>query len=150
MPEHFAPISNEARVVRFVKPGGGHLPKGRLLPLPEWLAPTKTDKEESAKRGRPAGLSVWDWDRATVPDARALAKMDGSLAFATAARACRDAGVAHSLPVDVVRDPLDDEHPKPGWNAHSLIEGLSAPRNVDGTPYKRLRSVLVDEFVPAD
>ena len=148
MPRRFAPLPDDARVVRFVKPGGGHLPKGCVLPLPGWLAPNQNDKYEAGQRGRPAGLSVWDLGRATVPEARALAKMHGALAFAATAQACRDTGRTLSLVVDVVRDPLDVEKPKPAWDAHSLIEGLSAPKNAAGEPYKRLRSVLVDQFEP--
>lgn len=150
MDERFASLPGSAKVVRFVKPGGGHLPKGRVLPLPEWLAPNQRDKAEAERRRRRAGLSVWDHDRATVHEARTLAEMAGALAFAVTTQACRDAGNAQSLPVDVVRDPLDGDRPKPGWDAHALIEGLSAPKGVDGAPYKRLRSALVDQFVPAD
>jgi hypothetical protein len=150
MDEAFPAVPDGSRIVRFGRPLGAFLPRGRVLPLPGWLAPNQKDKEDGAARGRPAGLSVWDVERTTVADARALANMQGALAFATTAGACRAAGQERGLAVDVVRDPLVELSPRPAWDAHALVEGLSAPKGEDGRPYDSLRVALVEEFEPAD
>lgn len=152
MVEPFSPLPESATIFRLAEPGTAFLPEGRVLPLPDWLRPTKADEEEGARRGRLPGLSVWDHALSTTAQGRRLSGRGASaLAFSAAVadlveRAHTFAGGA--VPLDLVRDPLLDHRPEPGWEGHALVEGLARLPGQPKSRYKELRSAMVDAFYP--
>ena len=148
MCDRFSQLRPEARVFRLADPGGCFLPAGSVLPLPEWFRPTSADEAEGGKRGRPAGVSVWDDSLTTVDDAKQLADKPGALAFRIGVGRCVAIGRGCERELAVVRDPLDEERPAPGWDGHSLIEGLQRPSGCPKKKQKALLSRLVEACEP--
>lgn len=147
MPERWSSLGDEAQVFRLAEPGGGHLPPGRVLPLPEWLAPNSADIAETAP-GRVAGVSAWDSARTTTGQARAMTTRPDALAFGAVVGALRGAGAALGVAIDVVADPAEQFAPQPGWDGHALIEGLQRPVGASRQTFTALRQALVGSFVP--
>lgn len=127
MPERFSPILDDTLVFRLADPGGQFLPTDAELPLPRWFEPSSGDVKEGALRGRPPGLSVWDRGRATADEVRQLIPRPEARAFGLKVERCKHIGQSHQRELAVVADPLDARQPEPGWDAHSLIEGLKRP-----------------------
>lgn len=48
----------------------------------------------------------------------------------------------------VVHDPDTASAPKPGWEGHCLIEGLSKPDGAPKSAFQQLRATLVASFEP--
>jgi hypothetical protein len=149
MAELFAPLLDDQEIFRLAEPDGTFLPKGTVLPLPDWLIPTSADKEEATQRGRIPGLSVWDRKGCAVKDARALSNRSNNRPFFARVGDLRAVGT-QVLPapynVDVVTDPLLDHKPKPGWDAHALIEGLARPDGESRQTWRKLRERAVGCF----
>lgn len=150
MTDRFTPLAPERSVFRLAVPESGFLPKGRAIPLPDWLAPTKQDKAEAAGRGRRPGLSVWDSERTTLAQARNFTSKPDGLAFVASVAMCVSIGAERSLEIAVVTDPRDDLAPAPGHEGHSLIEGLAKPHGAAKLVYDDLRRAMVEAFRPVD
>ncbi|HYO71366.1 MAG TPA: hypothetical protein VEU33_35335 [Archangium sp.] len=127
MPERFSPLPDDALVFRLADPGGQFLPADAQLPLPRWFEPSSSDVKEGELRGRPPGLSVWDRSRASASEVRQLIPRPQARAFGLKVEHCKQIGQRHQRELSVVADPLDARQPAPGWDAHSLIEGLKRP-----------------------
>jgi hypothetical protein len=127
MPERYSPLADGAFIFRLADPGSQFLPMDAELPLPRWFEPSSGDVAEGEKRGRPPGLSVWDKQYATVEDARQLLGRPQSAAFGMSVAGCKLISQTHKREIAVVSDPLDEQAPKLGWEAHALIEGLKRP-----------------------
>lgn len=142
MPERFSPLPDEALIFRLADPGSQFLPTDAELPLPRWFEPSSGDVKEGELRNRPAGLSVWDQGRATVENARQLTQRPRGMAFGLEVSSCKRIGQVHGRELAVVADPLDARAPEPGWDGHSLIEGLKRPPGVDRQAHRDLLSAL--------
>jgi len=126
MRERFSQLPESACVFRIAK-SPTFLPKGHLLPLPNWLEPTSKDIEEAEKRGRDVGLSVWDTELTSVAQAHVfIAVVEKQPAFCFGVGAFKRTGKEFERGVDVVADQLNDDQ-RPGWEGHSLVEGLKRP-----------------------
>jgi hypothetical protein len=97
-----------------------------VLPLPDWLEPTSTDKREAEVSGRPPGISVWDTELTTVAQARQHAG-NGGHAFTLGVGALRTTAARFNRPLDVVRNPVPGE----GGDGHSLVEGMKRPEGLE-------------------
>lgn len=142
MPERFSLLPDDALIFRLVERGSEFLPADAELPLPRWFEPSSGDVKEGEARGRPPGLSVWDRERATVGEARQLVGRPQGLSFGLKVGLCKSTGLCHQRELAVISDPLEARQPAPGWDAHSLIEGLKRPPGVDRTKHKDLLSAL--------
>ena len=126
-------------VFRLIEPGSTYFPPGATLPLPDWLVPTKSDKQAADARGRPAGLSGFDREMCPVKTAGALLGRHDDLAFGATVSALEAVSTTHSRQLEVVYQPRTEKAPQPGWDAHVLIEGLARP---DGGVKKAQRDFL--------
>ena len=142
MPERFSPLPDEAFIFRLVDPGSRFLPADAQLPIPDWFEPSSTDKEEGERRGRNPGLSVWDQAGASVENARHLTGRANGIAFGLSVDDCKRIGQSYERVLSVVADPLDARAPTPGWDAHSLVEGLKRPPHVERRVHKDLLAEL--------
>jgi hypothetical protein len=142
MPERFSPLPDEASIFRLADPGSQFLPADAELPLPRWFEPSSGDVEEGAARGRPPGVSVWDRARATVENARQLTQRPQGMAFGLRVGSCKSIGQRHQRELAVVADPLEARQTEPGWDAHSLLEGLKRPPGVTRQAHKDLLTEL--------
>ncbi|MBN1209976.1 MAG: hypothetical protein JXB05_34310 [Myxococcaceae bacterium] len=142
MPERFSPLPDDALIFRLADPGSQFLPADAELPLPRWFEPSSGDVEEGERRNRPPGLSVWDRDRATVENARQLTQRPQGMAFGLKVGFCKSLGQHHQRELAVVADPLDARQPEPGWDGHSLVEGLKRPPGGTRQAHKDLLMAL--------
>jgi hypothetical protein len=149
MPDRFADVPDQHRILRLAIPEGSFLPRGATRPLAAWLAPTDQDRAEGLRNGRPAGLSAWDDAWTTVAQARALSGRSTAEAFRVLARDVRAVGRRHAVDVAVVHDPADDLAPERGWEGHALIEGLERPLGGDRHAFNDLREALLERFEAA-
>lgn len=150
MDEAFEPLPANALVFRLATRGPGFLPKGALLPDPLWFRPTSEDVTEAAARDRVPGLSMWERARTTVPQARKLsAKHDGE-AFASYVGELLKVGEDVNISLAVVRDPLYEEAPAPGWDGHVVLEGVHRPSGESKNDFRRLREGLASACSPFD
>lgn len=140
-------MSDDDVVFRLAEAGGGHLPKGRVLPVPAWLAPNAADVDETAE-GRVPGVSAWDRELTTPDHARSMTKRPDALAYQARVGDLRTTGSTHGVAVDVVSDPADRFKPQSGWDGHALIEGLKRPSDEQKAKYAELRTELVEHFTP--
>lgn len=149
MDEQFAPLSDEAEVFRLARVGSRFLTRDQILPLPEWLIPSTGDREEGVRRGRPAGLSVWDRERTSLQQAKSFLTGEGDVrGFVIPIREARTVAERHSRQLAFVRDSICPRDPREGCDGHSLIEGLERPHGVLKTANKDLLSSLRDCCVP--
>jgi len=70
------------------------------------------------------------------------------LAFGIGVGNCLEIGKRSGREIAVVRDALDDKKPAPGWDAHSLIEGLQRRPGCNKKEQKALLSQLVEACEP--
>ena len=167
MRRRYSPLPDECSVFRTVRRGGGFLPPGQDLPIPEWLEPTAEDAKEAAVSERAPGLSVWDATLTTFALAcvwRGVAESD-ELGFSAVVRDIRRVGDVHGRAIDVVADPLDVDSPE--WAAavervaedrqesqrrsaegHSLIEGIKRPGGLPKKAHRDFRDELACLFSP--
>lgn len=146
MDDRFEPLSASDTVLRLARRGSGYLPAGRVYPLPNWLAPTREDRDEAESRGRRPGLSVWDHARTTPDQARDMTDRPDEPAWCARVGPLLDKGRDHGVLIDVVRDPAEHLRPQPGWDGHSLIEGIARPPGAPKARYKALRASLIPLF----
>lgn len=157
IPHRYSTVTPATRIFRLATAGGGYLPAGFTLPDPGWLAPTQEDKSAAAESGRRPGLSGWAQPLTLPAEARAIRgcapSPDAFPAFeASAESICAKAQTvgerhAHDFDLEIVHDPDPVHQPKPGWEGHSLVEGLSRPGGKSQKPsYQALRTALVSVF----
>ncbi len=162
MADRFDPLADDATCMRVATTGSRFLPKGHLLPDPEWLRPTSADQREAAERGRIPGLSGWELGLTTPAQAADLSGQPGGRVFGAKAGALRRIALEKDIPIDVLHDPADVLAPRPGWEGHATLEGLARPERAAERPpalaeltkrqvkgrYLALRQALVGEFEP--
>ncbi len=142
MRERFSALSDESVVFRLATPS--FVPDGAKLPLPNWLRPTDADAKAGKERGRPAGLSAWDNALTTLRQAKAFhPKGADSIAFSIGCGVLRAIGAKFERKIDVVADPWDEKK-MPGWEGHSLIEGLERPGGFQKQRQMDLQVTIVD------
>ncbi len=142
MRERYSPLPGEANVFRMARLGGGHLPHGHTLPLPEWLEPNKEDATAAQRSGRVPGISVWDCAVARPDDARwfrCRPAEESWQCFAISVERAKDIGRACGRAVELVADPVtlpqadvrlaalgaaERERLASAGEGHSLMEGL--------------------------
>lgn len=140
-------LSDASRVHRLVELDGVFLPTGQPLPIGAWLEPDTGDEAEALQRGRAPGKSVWDTLRTTPSQATAFMTRQ-AVAYAAFEVSVGDAkGVAqrHARLLEIVADPRDDKK-LPGWEGHSLIEGIKRPAGAPRKPHQRFLAELVGAF----
>lgn len=127
----FEAVVDDCKVFRLAEVGKPCFPATSDLPFPEFFVPSSEDRREAVARGRRVTLSVWDRELTTVEQARRLRWGDGAgdhetRAFAFAAAAVREIGVAEQLPIDVVDDRHEEAAEGPGAVGHCAILGLDS------------------------
>jgi hypothetical protein len=142
MAERFSELPDSAFIFRLVNPNSHFLPAGIELPLPGWFEPSSGDVEEAAGRGRRPGLSVWNKHQAEVEQVKQLLARPDAMAFGLIVHDCKQIGQRHERELTVVADPADQHAPAPGWDAHSLIEGLKRPAEVTKQAHRDLLTDL--------
>jgi len=107
---------------------------------------SENDRAHAARTGRPPRLSVFDPERTTVAQARAIWGVQReAAAFGLEVREIRAIQVPGSIPLRVVRDPLEPPLAEmPGAYGHCGIEGLARGPGEPKAVYRELRVRLAD------
>jgi hypothetical protein len=107
---------------------------------------SENDKAHAARTGQPPRLSVFDAERTTPEQARAIWGVEKeSVAFGLQVREIRALRVAGLASLRVVRDPLGPPSGEmPGADGHCGIEGLARRPGEPKALYRELRVRLAD------
>ena len=107
---------------------------------------SQNDKAHAVRTGQPPRLSVFDAERTTPEQAKAIWGMErGSTAFGLLVREIRAFHVAGLARLRVVRDPLAPPLGEmPGADGHCGIEGLARRPGEPKALYRELRVRLAD------
>lgn len=107
---------------------------------------SENDRARAERTGLPARLSVFDSERTTVAQARAIWGVEKeSAAFGFRVPEIRAVHVSGLEPLRVVRDPLDSPLAEmPGAEGHCGIEGLARRPGEPKALYRELRVRLAD------
>jgi len=141
----------EGQVFRLAKLGGGHFKQGAKKPHPAFFKPSSDDEREAKEKGTSVRLTVWDCERTSIEQCRAIRKFNAAIetvAIALLVDSVNSIGIpeqSHSL--RVVRDPLDDPAvaAMPGAKGHCGIEGLGKDTNLCSNERKVVRDKLVEK-----
>jgi hypothetical protein len=119
--------SRRVTVFRLVKHIDDHYPPGADRPLPGAFRLTDADIADANRRGIPPLLSVWDHEKTTTSQAKAIRTADGAKGdyspFAWTVADLEDLRVPDAQPLEVFEDPLPPEK-GPGADGHGGISGL--------------------------
>lgn len=91
---------------------------------------------------------MWNQSIASVEQVKELVGRPISFAFGLKAGAIREVAKKHQRALEVVADPAEGFKPKPGWDAHCVLEGLVRPNGLPKTRQKDLQSDLAANCTP--
>lgn len=113
---------------------------------------SQNDRAHAERTGEPPRLSVFDAERTTAAQARAIRGVEKEdVAFGLRVPAIRALPVAGRDPLRVVRDPLDPPLAEmPGADGHCGIEGLSRRPGEPRALVRELRVRLADLSFPLE
>ncbi len=133
-------------------PTSGKFPPDSKTPRLTDFVPTSEDRDHAKATGGDPLVSVYDEQRTTLEQAKALFKRSPSVGFGLNVERLRTIGVPGTeCTLRVLRDPLEGpEAEMPGAEGHCGIWGLKRQRGVPRKDYKRLCLRICDLAVPRE
>lgn len=136
----------DGSVCRLVKVSNSFPPDSRVPRVTDFDLSSQ-DKSEATKRGTEPLLSVFDEDRTTLSQAKAIyGSPEACIGFGLSIEGIRKIRIPNTPEyLRVLRDPLPEPSANlPGADGHCGIKGLHRPRGAPKADYKFLRLKLRD------
>ena len=130
-------------------PTSGRFPPDSTKPQPQDFYPSSEDKAEAKARGIDPLVSVWDEERCSLDQAKAIFARP-AVGFGLSVQQIREVRIAGSdESLSVLRDPLTGPRARmPGAEGHCGIRGLKRLAGVQRLDYKRMCLLLSDLAEP--